>query len=385
VALTLDDVYQSVVQDGLMGLALHPDLLKGKGLDFVYVAYTYDADSGPAVNARIRIRRYTYDAGREALHMPTDVLSNMPAHDDHGGGRLVFGPDGKLYFTRGDQGSNWLANFCTAIRSQELPTAQMVGAGDWSTYQGKILRLDPDGSIPEDNPVLAGVRSHIFAYGFRNPQGLAFGPGGILYASEHGPATDDELDVITAGGNYGWPHVAGYSDDRAYAYNNWSASSPTPCRDLKFDNLRPPASVPQQRETAWKVAAFVPPIATLFTVPPGYDLASLGGATIAPAGIDVYHWPGIPAWNQSVLVTGMRTGAVYRFKLGADGRSVDGQPLEYFKADDRYRDLAISPDGRRILLATDSFGATADANGQRTEKLANPGSIVEFTYQGRPR
>jgi PQQ-dependent dehydrogenase (s-GDH family) len=385
IALTLDEGYQSSVQEGLMGLALHPDLLKGKGADFVYVAYTYDADPGPALDLRIRIRRYTYDRAAESLRAPLDVLANMPAHDDHGGARLLVGPDGRLYFTRGDQGSNWLANFCTPIRSQDLPTSAMVRARDWSAYQGKILRINPDGSIPDDNPALNGVRSHIYAYGFRNPQGLVFGLGGILYASEHGPSTDDELDAVTAGGNYGWPHVAGYKDDRSYAYANWSASSPTPCRDLRFDNLNPPSSVPQQKESAWQHAAFVPPMATMFTVPPGYDLAALGSATIAPAGIDIYHWPAIPGWNQSILMTGMRTGAVYRFKLGPEGRTVDGQPVEYFKADDRYRDLAISPDGRRIFLATDSFGATADAKGQRTDKLAHPGAIVEFTYQGGPR
>ena len=380
VALVLDDVYQSVVQDGLMGLALHPGLLRGTGLDFVYLAYTYDADPGPALDRRIRIRRYVYDPRSQTLGSPLEVLANMPAHDDHGGGRLVFGPDGRLYFSRGDQGHNWLANACLPIHAQDLPTANMVRASDWRTYQGKVLRLDLDGSIPDDNPVISGVRSHVYAYGFRNPQGLAFGRGGLLYASEHGPATDDELDLVTAGGNYGWPHVAGFKDDRAYVYANWSAASPTPCSELKFDNLRPPASVPRTRESAWQHPAFLPPLATLFSVPEGYDLAALGSATVAPAGIDVYDSPAIPGWASSILITGMRTGAVYRYKLSGDGKSVDGPPTEYFKADDRYRDVAVSPDGR-IYLVTDSFGATADAAGRRTDRLANPGAIVEFSYK----
>jgi hypothetical protein len=177
--------------------------------------------------------------------------------------------------------------------------------------------------------------------------------------------------------------VAGFKDDRSYVYANWSMSAPTPCRDLKFENLNPPASVPRDRESAWQHADFVAPLATLFTVPDGYDFRALGSATVAPAGIDVYTAPAIPDWAPAILVTGMRTGAVYRLKLTTDGTTVTGPPIEYFKANDRYRDVAVSPDGRRIYVSTDSVGATADAVGQRTERLSNPGAIMEFTYTGQ--
>jgi PQQ-dependent dehydrogenase (s-GDH family) len=294
---------------------------------------------------------------------------------------MTIGPDGKLYVTRGDQGSNWLANYCNPIRSQDLPSAADVQARDWSTYQGKILRLELDGSIPADNPTIAGVRSHIYAYGFRNPQGLEFGPGGRLYASEHGPSTDDEMDLVMAGKNYGWPLVAGFKDDRSYFYANWSKSAPTPCRDLKFDSINPPPSVPRSAESAWTHADFVPPLATLFSAPAAYDLAASGSTTIAPAGMGVYTSTAIPGWATSLLVTGMRTGAVYRLKLDSAGTAVMGDAVEYFKADDRYRDIAFSPDGRRIFLVTDSFGTTADSSGGTTKALANPGSLLEFTYR----
>lgn len=381
-ALTLDDVYQSVEQDGLLGMALHPGLLRGKGLDYVYLADVYDGDPGPGVTRRARIRRFTYSVASQTLSAPVDVLTDMPAHDDHGGGRLIIGPDETLYFTRGDLGGNFLENFCNPILVQDLPTRDQVQARDWTAYQGKILRINLDGSIPADNPVLAGVRSHVFSYGHRNPQGLAFGPSGRLYASEHGPSTDDEVNLIIAGKNYGWPHVAGFKDGRAYVYANWSASAPTPCRALRFDNLHPPASVPQQKESAWSHPDFVAPLATFFSVPPDYDIATLGNATVAPAGIDLYTASAIPTWATSILVTGMRTGAVYRVKLGADGTSVDGPPVEYFKANDRYRDIAISPDGRRIYFTTDSHGATADEQGRRTDVLSHPGALLEFTYRG---
>lgn len=384
VALELDDVYQSVDQDGLMGLALHPELMRGVGLDYVYVAYTYDKDPGPGVTPRIRIRRYTYSAQSQALNAPIDVLSDMPAHDDHGGGRLVVGPDSELYFARGDQGGNFLANFCGPIRAQDLPSAEDIRTRDWSTYQGKVLRMNLDGSIPADNPVLAGVRSHIYTYGHRNPQGLAFGPVGVLYASEHGPSTDDEVNLLAAGKNYGWPHVAGFKDDQAYVYANWSASAPAPCRSLKFSTRDIPASVPQARESGWRDPNFVAPLATFFTVPADYDFAAFGNATIAPAGIAVYTMSAIPNWANSILVTGLRTGAVYRVKLSGDGKTMTGAPVEYFRAANRYRDVALSPDGRRIYVSTDDHGSTADETGQRTEVLTNPGALLEFTYRGPP-
>jgi PQQ-dependent dehydrogenase (s-GDH family) len=379
VALTLDDVYQTSVQDGLMGMALHPDLLKSRGRDWVFLVSTYDADAGSGVTRRLRVRRYTYDPAAQTLGSPVAVIDNLPAHDDHGGGRILVGPDGKLYLSRGDQGSNWLANYCNAIHSQDLPTAAQIAARDWSAYQGKVLRLELDGGIPADNPTLKGVRSHIFSYGLRNPQGLTFGPSGLLYASEHGPSTDDEIDLLQAGKNYGWPHVAGYNDDRSYAYANWSASS-TPCASLQFNPLTPPPSVPQTRESAWQHPDFVPPLITLFTAPAGYDLGALGATTIGPGSIDFYDSPAIPGWRQSLIVTGMRTGALYRVALAADGRSVAGPALLYFKQDDRYRDLAISADGRRLFVVTDNEGSLLDAQWQRIEVVAHPGALLEFTY-----
>lgn len=379
VALTIDDAFTAVDQDGLLGMALHPDLLRGRGRDFVYLAYVYDADPGPALSRRMRVRRWTYDASTQTLTSPSTVLENLPAHDDHGGGRLLFGPDGKLYLSRGDQGSNFLANYCNPNRAQDLPTAADVQSHDWSTYQGKILRMNLDGSIPADNPVINGVRSHVYTYGHRNPQGLVFSPEGRLYESEHGPSSDDELNLIEAGKNYGWPYVAGFRDDKAYVYANWSKSSPTPCQSLTFNSIKAPADVPEQKESAWQ-SDFAPPLVTFFTVPADYDFAKYRTATIAPSGIDLYTASAIPGWNASILVTGMRAGAVYRAKLASDGRSATGEPVEYFKTSNRYRDMAFSPDGRRIFLSTDDHGATQDAAGNRAASLDNPGAILEFTY-----
>ena len=188
--------------------------------------------------------------------------------------------------------------------------------------------------------------------------------------------------MITAGGNYGWPLVAGYQDDRDYIYANWSASSPEPCETLKFSNLNIPASVPQSKESTF-TGTFVAPLVTFFTVPAGYELAKSGSATIAPSGLDLYTSKAIPGWADSLLVTGMRTGAIYRAKLSRDGRHIEGAPLEYFKAATRYRDLAISPDGLRIYASTDDHGPTMGDRGQTAGVLANPGAILEFSYAGK--
>jgi PQQ-dependent dehydrogenase (s-GDH family) len=371
IALTIPDIVQHHGQDGLLGLALHPDLLKNRGADFVYVAMTHDVDPGEAEVRRLMIRRYTYDARAETLGNPTTVLDNLPAGNDHISGRLVFGLDQKLYLTIGDQGYNQLSLYCTPIHAQELPTEDDVRQKNFQKYEGKILRLSLDGSIPADNPMLQGVRSHVYSYGHRNAQGLIQAPDGKLYASEHGPSMDDELNLIQAGKNYGWPYVAGYRDDRVYVYANWSRSAPDPCASLKFNDIVAPPGVPQQKESAWTAPDFMPPLRTFFTVGPDYRFTEQGNATIAPSGIDVYTIASgsIPGWTRSVLVTGLIRGTVYRVKLNESGDAAVGPTLEYFKARDRYRDVLIGPDGRTIYLATD---ATSQEH---------PGAIVAFTYQ----
>ena len=375
VVISIDEVHQGLAQDGLLGLALHPQLLRGS--NYVYVMYTYDADSGPATERRAKIRRYTYDAAADRLADPIDLLTNLPHGPDHGASRIAFGPDGKLYASRGDHGSNFLAYYCEPIRAQELPTAADVQARNWQGYEGKILRVNLDGSIPADNPVLDGVRSHVFSYGHRNPQGLAFGPDGRLYESEHGQDTDDEVNRIEAGRNYGWPLIAGHRDDQYYTYANWSASAPTPCASLEYVRDAP-RTVPRTKESDAALPDFTAPLATFFTVPTGYDPRALGNATAALAGLDVYASAAIPGWSPSILVAGMTSGVIYRIPLVASR----APPLTYFKAEDRYRDLAIAPDGRRIFVVTDAHGRTVTASGEMTASLAHPGALLEFTYTG---
>jgi PQQ-dependent dehydrogenase (s-GDH family) len=375
VVVTIDEAIQQLGQDGLLGLALHPDFPADS--DFVYVMYTYDADPGPDEARRAKIRRYRFDAGTKSLGQPVDILTDLPHGADHGASRMVFGPDGKIYASRGDHGGNFLARYCEPILAQQLPAAAEIAAGDWQSYQGKILRINEDGSIPDDNPLLDGVRSHVFSYGHRNPQGMAFGPDGVLYSAEHGQDTDDEVNRIVAGGNYGWPLIAGYQDDQYYAYANWSASSPTPCEELRYGG-EIPDTVPQIRESEVELANFVPPLKTFFTVPGTHDARASGNATAALTGLDVYTAAGIPGWNPSLLVASLVSGTIYRIPLDA----VDELPMTYFRAADRYRDIAISPDGLRIYLLTTSSGRTLTKTGEITPELEHRGSLLEFTYAG---
>lgn len=181
-ALLLKDVVPSVKM-GLLGLALDPGFSTNH---FLYLAYNYDLAKE---QYRMRIVRYREQQNR--LSEPKTLIENIPAYRNHTGGRLRFGPDGCLYITTGD--------------ANDPPLAQRL-----DSFAGKILRLNPDGSIPSDNPFVGHTNAQgaIWSYGHRNPQGLAFQPGtGALFAPEHGPDHGDEINLVRQGENYGWPLI----------------------------------------------------------------------------------------------------------------------------------------------------------------------------------
>jgi PQQ-dependent dehydrogenase (s-GDH family) len=388
--LMVADAYASDSQDGLLGMAFQPNFLKESENSGVYLAYTYDVSPNAAGDRRMKIVRYTYDPAAQVLTNPADVISGLPASSDHNSGRLLFGPDQKLYYSIGDQGNNQFKRFCNPIRAQDLPTAEDVGARNWDTYVGKILRLNLDGSIPPDNPVINGVRSHIYSYGHRNPQGLVFGPERRLFSAEHGPKADDEINLIQAGKNYGWPHVSGFKDDQAYLYANWSASTTPPCSALRYNNFASPPSVPQQRETGWSGSDYVEPLKTLYTVADGYNFRDpacgeqsyICWPSIAPSSMEYLPADkgGLEPCRNSLLVTSLKNGALYCLRLTQDGGSVQGDITQFFKTTNRYRDLVLSPDNRTLYIVTDSTGRAGPQSGPPTDKLANPGSILKFAF-----
>ena len=172
-------------EGGLMGLAVHP---KFPTEPYIYAMYTWRGARG----VRNRIVRLV-DRGTHGV-FDKIVLGGVPGALFHNGGRIAFGPDGMLYATTGE-------------------IFEMHMAQDLKAFGGKVLRIDPGGGIPSDNPF---PNSPVWSYGHRNPQGLAWHPEtGALYQSEHGPSGEvgfgahDEINIIEEGRNYGWPRIVG--------------------------------------------------------------------------------------------------------------------------------------------------------------------------------
>ena len=174
-------------ETGLMSVALHPQFASNQ---FVYLSYGY-GNRGSLV----RVVRFRETA--EGLVDRKVIIENIPAAQFHAGCRLRFGPDGKLYITTGDATNRNLA--------QKL-----------DSLAGKTLRLNDDGSIPQDNPYVGqqNARTEIWSIGHRNAQGLDFQPGSnLMFQTEHGPSNfdgppgGDEVNIVEKGKNYGWPTI----------------------------------------------------------------------------------------------------------------------------------------------------------------------------------
>lgn len=175
-ALRLADV-AAIGEAGVLGLTLDPQFAQNH---FVYLAYTGFAPEGHVVNRLVRYRESNNTLAERAV-----LVDNITASSAHDGGRVRFGPDGKLYWTMGD--------------AVEPPNAQRL-----SHMSGKILRVNADGTTPSDNP----YGSPVWTWGHRNPQGIDWNPiTGDAWATEHGDIGNDELNLIRKGVNYGWPVI----------------------------------------------------------------------------------------------------------------------------------------------------------------------------------
>jgi len=266
-----------VSEAGLLGLALDPQFAQ---TGFVYVAYTYRAPSGRFANRLVRLRDDPA-TGRGTLdRVLMDDVAGAPNHD---GGRVRFGPDGRLYWTMGD--------------AQQQDRAQ-----DRSSPNGKILRLNPDGTIPGDNPF---VNTPIYSVGHRNPQGLAWQPGTRrLYATEHGPSGGqaccrDEVNYVEPGGNYGWPVITG---------------------DERREGMLPPV-IHSGTTVTW----------------------APGGAAFVSRG----------PWAGSLVFVGLRGQALYRVILDAnDPRRVANFETLLERQFGRLRDVVEGPDGALYILTS---------------------------------
>lgn len=269
------DVYQRS-ESGMLGMVLHPDF---DNKPHVFVAYTYLAGS----NIRERLVRFNYDG---TGLIPADTLvENIVGNTTHIGCRLLILPDNTLLMTTGD------------AQNQSLPQ-------DTNSLSGKLLRMNLDGSVPADNP---NPNSLVWSYGHRNAQGLWLAPNGHLYSSEHGPTTDDELNIIEVKRNYGWPTVAGFCD------------SPPEEAFCNANNVVEP------------LAAWTP--------------------TIAPSDIIWYdHWA-IPEFRNKLLMTVLKDKSLIAFGFNEAGDSVISEKKFFKNEFQRLRDICVSPEGK-IYLAT---------------------------------
>ncbi|NNC04683.1 glucose dehydrogenase [Corallococcus exiguus] len=172
---TVPNVQSTDGEGGLMGLALSPNFSTDRWL---YVMHTSPTDN--------RIVRLRYENGALNTASLQVLLQGIGRNKFHNGGRLRFGPDGKLYASTGD--------------AQNGAYAQ-----DLNNLAGKVLRLNADGTVPSDNP----FGNYVWSYGHRNPQGLAFDSQGRLWEQEFGNSVMDETNLIQKGGNYGWPNCEG--------------------------------------------------------------------------------------------------------------------------------------------------------------------------------
>ena len=269
-------------EGGLLGMALHPDFLSN---GFLYVVYNYNSPNG----YREKLIRYTFS--NNSIINPTTLIENIAASSIHNGSRIRVINEGtgvKIYFTTGDASNSSLAQ-------------------DVNSRNGKVLRLNADGTIPADNPITGNP---VWSYGHRNPQGLVF-VNNKLYESEHGPNIEDEINIIEKGKNYGWPSVNGPCDGSETSF-------------CTTNNIQEPI---------W----------------------SSGANTIAVCGIDYYNNDKIPGWKNSILMTTLKDASLRQLKLSSDGNSVESFSTFFKNVYGRLRDICISPSGN-VYLCTSNGG-----------------------------
>lgn len=273
-------------QAGLFDIALAPDFAESGTVYFAFAAGSKEGSNTELARARLDLESSRLE-DVEVIFRATP----KPKGTAHFGGRLLFTPDGHLLLTLGD-------------RSDYRYEAQNL-----KNHLGTLIRLNPDGSIPADNPFLdtAGAQPEIYAYGLRNIQGITLHPDGkSVWLHEHGPRGGDELNVVKAGGNYGWPHV---TYGREY-------SGATITRTRHMDGMEDP------------LVHWTP--------------------SIAPSGMAFYTGDKMPQWRGDLFV-GALAGQHLR-RLDIEGGRVIKQEKLLTKLETRIRDVRNGPDGYLYLL-----------------------------------
>lgn len=292
---------------GLMDVVLHPDFENNR---LLYISYTKPGEEvrGHATTAVLRAR---WDGGMELEEvediwvadawygkppLPERCCGQGPPVGSYGG-RIAFGADGKLYITSGDR------NYGEMVQ-------------DPSNHFGKLVRINDDGSVPEDNPFVGqeGGKPDIWSTGHRNPNGLVLNEKtGELWESEFGPRGGDELNLIQRGANYGWIDVT-----QGHHYDG------TPAKGIK------------------DVEGMTDPV------------VSWGPPSINPGGIDFYDGSQFPQWDGNLFMASMSRSLV---RMELDGDSVVHQEKMLEELKQRFRDVVTGPDGNLYVLTDEDAGA----------------------------
>ncbi|MCH9659152.1 PQQ-dependent sugar dehydrogenase [archaeon] len=266
------------VEGGMLGVAVDPDYSEN---NFIYLYFTQNEFLSTSNN----LVRYQLTDG--VLTEDKVLIEDIPGGPFHDGGRIQFGPDGKIYVTTGDAGNSSL--------SQDL-----------NSLGGKILRINSDGTVPEDNPWQS---SPIYSIGHRNPQGLDWDVAGNLVATEHGPSGlrgvgHDEINLIVPGANYGWPDVIG--DEAAAGMKN--------------------------------------------------PLLHTGDDTWAPSGSEFYDGDKMQQWIGKYFVATLRGNHLHVIDLDLEDNSVTSHEKLFQDEFGRIRDVQTGPDGFLYLLTSNQDG-----------------------------
>lgn len=276
---TVPDVHETGLGGGLQSMAFHPDFANQP-----YVYLHYVNSSTTAV-----IKRYLFDAGTHTFTSASDHLLSEVVHagPSHNGSRIVVDDEGMFLISVGDVMSH----------STDAPLLD-------NTY-GKVLRFDPEGGIPADNPIPG---SYVYNWGHRNPQGLIKASNGRIYNSAHGAGMDDEVNIILPNRDYGWPTVLGLCNTAT--------------------------------EIAYCDAHDV--------VEPIHEWST---EVVAPSGIDYYASAAIPEWQNAILVATLRGKALHVLNLNAAGDTVINASNALYNTYGRFRDVLAYPDGR-VFIST---------------------------------
>jgi glucose/arabinose dehydrogenase len=278
-------------QGGLLDVALAPDFSQSR---MIYLSFSEPRGGRENGTSVARARLETDDQGGGALTGTEVIFRQTPAYagDKHFGSRLAFAPDGTLFVTVGERSD-------TPIRDQ---------AQDISSGLGKIFRINPDGSVPNDNPFVGreGAQPEIWSYGHRNLQSATIDANGRLWTVEHGPRGGDELNRPQPGRNYGWPVIT-------YGINYNGA-----------------------------------PIGDGITSKYGMEQPIYyWDPVIAPSGMDVYDANAIPEWQGALLVGGLQSRGLVVLRMEDDKVATE----EWVPLDARVRDVKVGSDGAVYALA----------------------------------